>query len=317
MSFVARLRVRMKVPIKGNDIPATLRVPGLPDIEVAQQTVQPQVCSHNENASCPVSGAPRSGGERFTFIMRGFANEALADAAGRQLAAGLLASGALGNLGIEVGFDRASLQFSASVQDEVLKKTGRELRGDYFGLMVYRQDSVTIATLEAHGFASTSAQSIQEHLTRWAGFGSTMSERQRLCAALLNDAFYAGQSEAQFILRISAVEALCDQHELGDEHIATVDSLLAHLSDLDCETQTEETLRRVLENARRQSLRHAYMTKIRTRLDEASAKKFDELYQMRSGFVHDGKGRGDLNVAAGEALEIAVRLLEADLLAAE
>lgn len=90
---------------------------------------------------------------------------------------------------------------------------------------------------------------------------------------------------------------------------------MTYLSGLDAEPLAKSTLKRVLENAARESLRHAYMTKLRTRLDSESAKRFEKLYDKRSGSVHDGKGRGDLQASASEAREIAVRLLEADLLA--
>ncbi len=315
MSFVARLRVRMKVPINKSDLPATLTVPDFPQIELKQETRAPRVCSHNADASCPVSGAPRSDGERFTFIMRDFPDEDSAYSAGKRLADGLLVSGAVGNLGIDVGFDRTTASFSAAVHDAVRTQTGRELRADLFGLMIYEQDTVAIANWNTRGFALTSAQSVQGHLTRWARIGDTMTERQRTCAALLNDAFYVGQVEAQFILCVSAVEALCDQRDLNSEYVALVDKLLISLSDLDGDVECKSTLQRVLERARRESLRQAYMTRLRARLDEESAKRFDELYQRRSGFVHDGKGRGDLQAAAGEARQIAIRLLEADLLA--
>lgn len=165
MSFVASLRVRMKVPIRELDIPATLSGPGFPEIELKQETRKKPVCSHNTDACCPESVAPKSDGERCTFIMRGFPGEASAYSAGKRLSDGLLASGALGNLGIDVGFDRATPQFSAAVHDAVLTQTGRELRGDLIGLMIYEQDTVTIARMDAHLVPITSAQSVQEHLT--------------------------------------------------------------------------------------------------------------------------------------------------------
>lgn len=315
MNFVARLRVRMKVAINAQDLPATLTVPGFPQIELKQQTRKPPACSHSADASCPVSVAPRSDGARFTFTMRGFPDEASAHFAGKRLADGLLAIGAVGNLGVDVGFDRATAQFGATIHHAVREQTGRELRSDLFGLMTFEQNSVTIANWDTYGFTSTPVQSIQAHLLRWTPIGGTMTERQRICAALLNDAFYTGQSEAQFILCISAVEALCDQRDLSHEHIKLVDGLLTCLSGLEGDTQSKRTLQRLLQYARRESLRQAYMTKLRTRLDGESAKRFDQLYKMRSGFVHDGKGRGDLQSAADEARKIAVRLLEADLLA--
>ncbi len=72
-------------------------------------------------------------------------------------------------------------------------------------------------------------------------------------------------------------------------------------------------LQRTLDNAKRQSLRLAYMTKFRTLRSQAEAKAFNDLYQKRSKLVHDGLGRGELSEATNTALQLATDLLEAEL----
>ncbi len=85
---------------------------------------------------------------------------------------------------------------------------------------------------------------------------------------------------------------------------------------MNVEEDIRKVLVRTLKNARRQSVRHAYMEKLKTRLDENTAKRFDKLYCLRSNFLHEGKERGDLREPANEARAIAVLLLEAELISA-
>jgi hypothetical protein len=140
-----------------------------------------------------------------------------------------------------------------------------------------------------------------------------LTERQRVCAALINDSFFVTQTEGQFILRISAVEALCDQTDLDAHYQAAIDSLEQHLGELTLDGDIRKPLQQMLMNAKRKSLRQAYKSKFRSLLSPAKAKAFDNLYDKRSKLVHDGIGRGELNEANNEALQLATELLEADL----
>jgi len=62
---------------------------------------------------------------------------------------------------------------------------------------------------------------------------------------------------------------------------------------------------------KRGSVRQGYMTKLRTLFNNERAKEFDKLYDRRSKFVHDGRGRGSF--IEDIALEIATELLFADI----
>ena len=74
--------------------------------------------------------------------------------------------------------------------------------------------------------------------------------------------------------------------------------------------QIEQALRRL---AVRQSVRSAYTSKIKQLLGGEKAKEFEDLYALRSCFLHDGSGRGNLGGAADAALEIGLELLLADI----
>ena len=55
------------------------------------------------------------------------------------------------------------------------------------------------------------------------------------------------------------------------------------------------------------------MTKITQLLGSQSATNFDELYELRSKFVHEGQRRGHFGEAASRAYDLALALLLADI----
>jgi hypothetical protein len=112
---------------------------------------------------------------------------------------------------------------------------------------------------------------------------------------------------------ISAVEALCDQSDVGAEYQAAIVEIEAFVADQSLSPDVRKTITQSLSFQKKQSLRQSYMTKFRALLSEDQAKAFDALYRKRSTLVHDGRGRGQLNEAANEALDLAVALLAADL----
>lgn len=252
-------------------------------------------------------------GHWVTAKINGFETEDEARKAGQKLGDTLLVVGAISKLGIDIGFSRSTLQFSAAIHEAVTKDTGRELRPETHGLMVYKKDTVSIIGFQARGSVLIGTQRFEESVAKWINPISALTERQRNCAALINDSFFVAQTEGRFILLISAVEALCDQAVRDADFQAAIDELEHHLSEQRLADDIHETLQRTLTTAKRQSLRQAYMTKFRTLASDADAKAFDELYQKRSKLVHDGIGRGTLNEATNLAMQLATDLLEAEL----
>jgi hypothetical protein len=253
-------------------------------------------------------------GHWVTAKIEGFDTEYEARKAGLQLGDTLLIVGAVTKLGIDIGFSRSTLQFSKEIHQAVREKTGRELRTEIHGLMVYEKDTVGIVGMQAQGSVLIGTKAFEERLCDWIKPSTALTERQRNCAALINDSFFVTQTEGQFILRVSAVEALCDQTVRHAVYQAAITELEQHLAAQALDDEVRETLQRTLANAKRQSLRSAYMTKFRTLRSAAEAKAFDEINQKRSKLVHDGIGRGELREATDAALQLAVDLLQAELL---
>ena len=300
MTFCARYRFMLLTPLqldKGE--PVDLAIPGLPPVtfEMGQE-------AH------PV-------GHWAIAQIGGFATEEEARTAGRRLGDMLLVVGAITKLGVDVGFSRPSkMGFGEAVRAAVRKETGKELQGETHGLMVYEEGAVALMHFQARGSALISADAFEKRLGDWAEPSSDLTERQRNCAALINDSLFVPQIEGQFILRISAVEALCEQAVRDARYQTAIEHLEHQLASQELDEEIRETLKRTLDNAKRESLRLAYMTKFRALRSQAEAKAFDDLYGKRSKLVHDGLGRGELGEATNRALQLATDLLEAELRAA-
>jgi len=296
MTFCARYRFKLLSPLQiEKGTPLDVTIPGLPEV------------------TFEMGDEAHPMGHWVTARMDGFETEDEARKAGQQLGDTLLVVGAVTKLGIDVGFSRSTLHFSKEIHAAVREKTGRELRTETHGLMVYEKDKVTIMGLQARGSALICSQEFEKRLAHWIKPSSALTERQRNCALLINDSFFVPQTEGSFILRISAAEALCDQTVRDARYQAALEGLKQHLDGQTLDDEIRETLQGTLANAKQQSLRQAYMTKFRTLRSACEAKAFDDLYKMRSKLVHDGIGRGTLNEATNEALQLATDLLEAEL----
>lgn len=141
-----------------------------------------------------------------------------------------------------------------------------------------------------------------------------LSESQRTAAELLNDAAFLQSDDARFLLRIAAVEALCPQGSTTKGFRVRLELLL----ELIAADGSEEAraIREILNGRKkRQSVRSALRDKIAALLGADDWNVFDELYDQRSKFLHEGAGAGTLADAAEKAFGIARRLLLADIAA--
>jgi hypothetical protein len=85
------------------------------------------------------------------------------------------------------------------------------------------------------------------------------------------------------------------------------------LPSLTRDSSAAETMRHVLTDARKQSVRQSCLAGIRARLGNKTAAEFDRLYRLRSRYLHRGEGRGSLSAPADEARRIATDLLLAEI----
>jgi hypothetical protein len=158
-----------------------------------------------------------------------------------------------------------------------------------------------------------SDQELKEMMDAAVQSATSLSTNQRVSAELLNDSLFKMSPEASFLLRISAVEALCPQPDQTDAFGSIVDSVLTSIPK-DAPSSDQDQIKQALKRlAARQSVRSAYKSKIKQLIGDEKAEKFDALYARRSNFLHDGSGRGTLGAPAAAALELRLELLLADI----
>ncbi len=216
----------------------------------------------------------------------GFATEEEARRVGQRLGDILLVVGAVTKVGIDVGFSQSTIRFREAARAAARKETGQELQGETHGLMVYEEGAVAFVHFQARGHMPIPADDFEKRLGNWAEPLSGLTERQSNCAALINDSSFVPRTEGQFILRISAVEALWEQTVLDARYLSAIEHLEQQLTSQTMDEEIGKTLQRTLDNAKRESLRLAYMTKFRTLRSQAEAKAFEDLYGKRSKLVH-------------------------------
>lgn len=282
----------VKIPEGGT---ASLILPGFPVVVVSKSEAAPGLRTWVSFKCC------------------GFATAMEAQIAGQKFGDALSATGAIDKLGVDVGFSRSTLQFSNEIHDSVRRTSGRELRAETHGLTTWEEGTVVCIGLNVHAFCTISPEAFETHVAEWCKPLKSFTERQRNCASLINDSFFVPNTEGQFILRVSAVEALCDETVVGEEIKRVVESLEQHLLGLTTDNATRTTVARRLADLKKKSLRQSYMGKFRTLVSDEAAIAFDCLYGQRSKLVHDGFGRGQLGEANNEALDLAVALYRADL----
>jgi hypothetical protein len=154
-------------------------------------------------------------------------------------------------------------------------------------------------------------QELKEMVSTAAESTARLTANQRIAAELLNDSLFRMTPEASFLLRISAVEALCPQAEQTGAFKTVVDGVLASIPE---KASDRDQIVQALKNLRaRRSVRSSCKSKVKQLIGDKKADTFDDLYEQRSKFVHDGSGRGTLGPAADAALEIGLALLLADI----
>ncbi|MEP6828206.1 MAG: hypothetical protein ABJA10_09030, partial [Aestuariivirga sp.] len=89
-----------------------------------------------------VAGEAHPVGKWVTFTSRGYVTIEEARLRGQNFSDLLSIAGCLGKLGVDVGFNKSTLQFSEQIAANVHAKTGKRLVGEVHGLLTYESDTV-------------------------------------------------------------------------------------------------------------------------------------------------------------------------------
>jgi hypothetical protein len=243
-----------------------------------------------------------------------------AKAEAKKLADMLLLLGVKAGYGVDLA--QGKMDFSEELKANHFKKHSEHLVPDNGGLTVYDEPAFFMR-VGGHVTVSDDAVTFENYLGQVCTLKFPLTERQRIAAELINDTYFEPSPNAQFVLSITAVEALCPEKipsPFFQSIVGVVISLirsatrLVSLFRLEDKGADLDELRSKLEGLqKRGSVRQGYMTKLRTLFNNKRAKEFDKLYDRRSKFVHDGRGRGSFIEDAPRAREIATELLFADI----
>jgi hypothetical protein len=230
-----------------------------------------------------------------------------ARAAALQLKDAILVAGAKG-FAADFGIDRPISQLAHASKNLSKEQFGITIRDDVHGIDIYKNQAVRHFQFSATISVSMDANEFVKRIDDVAEVGR-LTDRVRTGAEIINDSLFSLPAEARFLLRISAVEAMSPQAKCGGAVKQTIEALIAELSRVALEEGDRKVIADALNQAKRQSVRQACLSMVRLRLGEASARRFDELYKLRSKYVHEGEGRGRLLEAAEDSLKIGVELL--------
>ena len=244
----------------------------------------------------------------------GYASEQEARENGERLCAALTFTGAINRRGVDCGFDRPGMQFSKNIIDVIRERDGVEIRGSMHGLDVFEEHKVVHVTMNAQGTVRSSSKAFHSTVEDALRLSSgKLSERQQICAALIDDSFFVPNMDVRFVMCVSAVEALCDQGDVDEDYRSFIERVLKQVQKMRASLTDKKILSDSLRFQKKQSIRKSCMTKIKNLIGTDAAKQFDKMYQLRSKFVHDGLGRGKISEYFDGVLNIAAGLLKADV----
>jgi hypothetical protein len=138
------------------------------------------------------------------------------------------------------------------------------LRGaEPHGVTVYPRGKIDLRELGLPPPTILSDHEFKELVDAAVASGPPLTANQRVAAELLNDSLFKMLPEASFLLRVSAVEALCPQAVQTDAFRTLVGSVIASIPS-DAPSPAREQIEQALKTlAARQSVRSAYKSQIK------------------------------------------------------
>ncbi len=223
----------------------------------------------------------------------------------------ILLAGATG-FGADFGTgDNVRSGLSDEIKRSIKDQFATIIRDEVHGIDIFEEGDVRHFRVTAHATVQMDLSQFSKHVAE-AGTLPDLTPITRTGLELLNDSLFPMPDEARLLLRISAIEALCEQTERPQPVQDLINKLLGAVHS-HTDSSAADAMNKVLNEARRQSVRQACLSKIRMRLGDEAAKDFDQLYALRSQYVHEGRGRGSLSAPAAEAWQIAKALLLAEI----
>jgi hypothetical protein len=241
----------------------------------------------------------------------GYASQNEAEEAALRIKDLILIAGSQG-FGVDFGLDKTRSILSDAIKSEIKDKFGTIIRDEVHGIDVFESGDVRHFEASAHFSAHMELQQFANKVAEGTDL-PRLTAITRTGAELINDSMFTMPVEASFLLRITSIEALSEQDRRSRQVQDLINRLIMVLPCLTDDSTVASLMTNVLAEARKQSVRQACLGKIRLRLGDEAANKFDGLYKLRSKYLHEGMGRGSFSEASNEALQIARDLHMAEI----
>ena len=260
-----------------------------------------------------IKNRPFNEGNWLVIQSRGYLSKKAASDSGQMLKDTLLLAGAEQKTGVDVGIDRATSSLTKFVKDNFAAKSGLLLRDDIFGLDVFEDVEAKILQGQLKILAPANLEYFLKAIQDLAPLAMFMDDRSRVSAQLINDALFSLTPETRLLILMTSIESLWDRPRRSESIVALASALSICLHTLSGSADDKEDVAKRVDDIRVQSISRMCKDKITDLLGVDRAKEFAYLYAVRSGFVHDGKGRAQLHSEGDLAQRLAFDVLIAEL----
>jgi hypothetical protein len=236
MTYAFRLRFRMNKPITSDDKKLKLSADG-------------DTTELHLNA---LDGDLRST-KWFSIRSGGYKSAEEAATAAQRFGDILLCIGVERWAGVDVGKGVATVRLFDGFRAKLEAEVGGRVRDNIHGIDVFEDGDVKFFGLHAQGTVSDGPAHFVQAFQKLQITPPSLTARQRVCLELINDSLFEGSADAQLVLRISAIEALCERTERPEGIRELITPLLEQLP----KTNEADPIRQALGQATKQGIGEA------------------------------------------------------------
>lgn len=218
----------------------------------------------------------------------GFASEQEARACAQRVRNALLICGAITQIGIDVGQDKAASRLGDAVRDR-WRKEGKRLLDDVHGISVFPEDlPVRFVSGWARVVRGLRAEEFVGQFRRALEAVTELSSRKALSLELYAASKFESSQRARFVTLVSAVEALAEQEYEDRQILDHVESLIEATKEK-LEAPARDQLLSRLGQLKRWSIARACKEMVTEHLGPKEAEAFAYAYDVRSEILHEGR----------------------------
>jgi hypothetical protein len=228
----------------------------------------------------------------------------------------LLLLGAVRYMGFDLGHDQVTSGLFNLFRSQLEEQHGYHIRNNVHGIDVFEEDperETRFFSFEATGTVSEPPAYFAAFFRRIRAAGLQLTERQRIALELINDSIFPASPDAQLLIRVAAMEVLCQPRSRPEGLRALLSTVLKSLNTVDASPEDKRIVREMLQRGMNESIGQATQRHIRTILGDQREKDFKAIYKSRSRLTHHGRGRGQNAQIAGSALSLAIDLVMAEI----